>query len=29
MSRKEPGWLRDAQAAIDFEDPVLSAQFRR
>jgi hypothetical protein len=27
MSRKEPGWLRDAQAAIDFEDPVLSAQF--
>jgi hypothetical protein len=28
MSRKEPGWLRDAQAAIDFEDPTLSAQFR-
>jgi hypothetical protein len=28
MSRKEPRWLRDAQAAIDFEDPVLSAQFR-
>lgn len=28
MSRKEPGWLRDAQAAIDFEDPVLSGQFR-
>jgi hypothetical protein len=27
MSRKEPGWLRDAQAAIDFEDPALSAQF--
>jgi hypothetical protein len=27
MSRKEPGWLRDAQAAIDFGDPVLSAQF--
>jgi hypothetical protein len=28
MSRKEPRWLRDAQAVIDFEDPVLSAQFR-
>jgi hypothetical protein len=28
MSRKEPRWLRDAQAAIDFEDPALSAQFR-
>jgi hypothetical protein len=27
MSRKEPGWLRDAQVAIDFGDPVLSAQF--
>src|ERR1700744_3125079 len=27
MSRKEPGWLRDAQAAIDFDDPVLSGQF--
>jgi hypothetical protein len=27
MSRKEPGWLRDAQAAIDFEAPVLSRQF--
>jgi hypothetical protein len=27
MSRKEPRWLRDAQAAIDFEDPVLSGQF--
>jgi hypothetical protein len=27
MSRNEPGWLRDAEAAIDFEDPVLSAQF--
>jgi hypothetical protein len=28
MSRKEPRWLRDAEAVIDFEDPVLSAQFR-
>jgi hypothetical protein len=27
MSRKEPGWLRHAQIAIDFGDPVLSAQF--
>jgi hypothetical protein len=27
MSRKEPGWLRDAQAVVDFEDPVLAAQF--
>jgi hypothetical protein len=27
MSRNEPGWLRDAQTSIDFEDPVLSAQF--
>jgi hypothetical protein len=27
MSRKEPAWLRDAEAAIDFEDPSLSAQF--
>jgi hypothetical protein len=27
MSRKEPAWLRDAQAAIDFDDPVLSGQF--
>lgn len=28
MSRKEPAWLRDAEAAIDFEDLDLSAQFR-
>ncbi|HWH20167.1 MAG TPA: hypothetical protein VN671_06520 [Solirubrobacterales bacterium] len=27
MSRKEPGWLRDAEAAVDFDDAVLSAQF--
>lgn len=27
MSRKEPRWLRDAEAAIDFDDPDLAAQF--
>lgn len=27
MVRKEPGWLRDAEAAIDFEDPTLIALF--
>jgi hypothetical protein len=27
MSRNEYGWLRDAEAAIDFDDPSLSAQF--
>jgi hypothetical protein len=27
MSRKEPRWLRDAEAAIDFDDPGLTAQF--
>ena len=29
LGRKEPGWLRDAEAAIDFEDPILSEQFSR
>jgi hypothetical protein len=29
MSRKEPRWLRDAEAAIGFDDPVLAAQFTR
>ncbi|HVW47122.1 MAG TPA: hypothetical protein VHA76_08715 [Solirubrobacterales bacterium] len=28
LSRKEPAWLRDAEAAIDFDDPDLAAQFR-
>jgi hypothetical protein len=27
MSRKEPRWLRDAEAAIDFDDTGLTAQF--
>jgi len=27
MSRKEPRWLRDAGAAIDFDEPDLGAQF--
>lgn len=25
LSRKEPGWLREAEAAVDFEDPALAA----
>jgi hypothetical protein len=28
LSRKEPGWLRKAEEAIDFDDPVLVVQFR-
>jgi hypothetical protein len=27
MARKEPRWLLEAEAAIDFDDPILSAQF--
>jgi hypothetical protein len=28
MSRREPRWLRDAEAAVDFDDRALSTQFR-